>query len=1416
MFGCPLTSLFLVFHFFFSVRKLLFFFLFFFYAVMLPQFQYSARDATRSINSSASFMHMNPPRYYEDLLSSVETDRTLSMEESLTVTRPPSPSPLIFVSVPLPLEHGGALRCLTRAGEVAGLVRSPARASEKTNASYTTTASIARVNYAIGLDDALHTCRDAVAASYMAQSSDASSSEADGSDDDSSSSSNSSVQFDCKTISNTSDVSTDGSCPAGSLSRSVEWGVVWLHIFPKHIAGFLTVRDMTAVALVCRTSYAAVRQPWVWRALAASHFAVHPASVERVFNACVATTAAVARDDDAEKEAAVVDERTQRLLVAEPRAATPSSARLRTFSPQAREGVEEEARTVAVSTATVPWLMHENTETLASEDGVEMSEDEADDAEHFNGDAEEGYDPDGELNLTQPPTTSHTEDAAEADTATAVSTMAVARVATRAALAANSRYLWQTAAAAMPSPSSPVTSPLPEDEEKKEGDNEDMNAEANMDACVFAALPSTAVPAVSSPPPPVAAAGTTVPCTAPSERARPPTPSPLSSAPSLPVCVAATAAATAERLTTAREAKNHTSGSGGSGGKCSAGMNRAAAAVCEQLPPPSPAQLDCATSTGCLLHVADDVDADEEAAAMTDVLPSSAAASPTLYRHPSYVLEQATDVAMTSADVVAPALSTSSLREVCDAPSPEAAPVRCYTLCRATAERTLLRARPCFPWQYFTRFLYTNRVQSSLARYDELSRRARTELCRGAWDSAYGSLSHVVHALFQQGSCRGVEHLLRLAQALVRRASLCRHRGHVHLLAAFTDLCTAALLSPDCVDPAEVAELCARDELSALTPESWLQHYNDATHVASPVSLLGTVAQVPFLFPQHRTLCFCSSLAAYMRAYRVFGQTLTHLLCRAAEWATPGTEEELLVRALRETAQAKRCPPRCVAHFTRKACATADYALSLTSLDVRRAIDVLVGAWMRDCFSSEGAVHAAAMTQWTARSPDAATFARSTALDTRWLAWLTCEVHTFVYKELTDKLPARAAVTSVVLALTDHDRADGLVRIAAQYANYDVRTEDLDPPLPCHTNRRRVTQLLLHNALRLRPLHSTAALLLSHVYAAAEAAEEAEDGVSMASTVLTDCIHCWARRFSLLELGSGGAALTRRPFGTAAAPTYLHRRDRSPEVCYIPAELLVGRNRCLHMVADLAEATEQHQTLSFPYQMRAAMAMDRGYHLAAILELGRVMALSLDAGDVALRVRLLQDAVEAPSPLRTPRVTDEAPTPASATAASGDATTTMPAVVSRSASFESALRSHDAAAAVPSLSLTVSPSHSPLLESSLQLRPTYRVWLARMSGLLALLRPLECFAADGEGDDDAVMFSAGQSRSRRFSHELPSMTTRGYGSDHVSRVASLAFSETEGEGAVLNSWGSGIDASHVRAFLDELVDTAGGVFAVTN
>jgi hypothetical protein len=1365
---------------------------------MLPQFQRFTQEAG-SLDSNSSFTFLNSPRYSEDLLPSVETDHTLAEEAKPSAARVSSPSPLMHVSVPLPpaAETRGALST----GDVAGLVRSPASGMSAPTARPSCAGSFVerstlsqRRNFTSPDTDVMG--GDGGTRCWMELPSDAASSEG-GNHDDEDSRSNDSTRFESTAFINMSsnDFSVSASPSSSSSPQVAEWGVVWMHIFPQHIAGFLTVRDVVELGLVCRTAQAAVQQPWVWRSLAVCHYGVHAASVERVL--CFSAQQ-WARDGVSCKDGACDHRPTALLLMCDQH---------QQLQYQRLESDDAEVPAVTISTATTPWLMRETTLTLASEDGVEADEysSEGEGEEEETETAEYDGASDEDFNSTQLPQitgedgndavvgarTVHESEggggvpASAPVSAPAPASAVAAHVSTRAALASGSRYLWQTAAAAMPSPSSPIASPTPEGEDS----DDDAQSPGGLGP-----VPNSVAP---TPYPLLATA-------APSFCAAAPPPPPSTP---FPAC-AVVAPCAGELPTSAVEVLNSNSSS-----KCATALFRTAVR-CEQLPPPSPAQLDGSVGGEELQHTGEEEGKDSDdgasaAAAMTTTTQSDLFSSPTTRRHPSHVLEQTIDTAFgTGVDGAALAVPLpAAAAAMCDSPdaaaattlpslspSPASVPMHCYTLCRATAERSVLKATPDFPWLLFTRYLYANRVQTSLSRFLVLSRRAREELCRGSWEAAYGSLSHIIHAFFQQNSCRGVEHLRHLAQALVRRASLCRHRGHLHLVAAFTDLCTAALLCPDSVATSEVAELRARDEFSAVSPETWMHLYEDAAQVASPVALLGTVAQIPFLFPQRRALCFCSVVVAYMRAYRVFGQSLTHLLCRASEWAAPGTEEELLVRALRETEQAKQCPQRSSAHYVRKACATADYALSLTPLDRRRAVDVLTHAWVRDCFTSEGAVYSGAMTQWAAKSPDARRFTRTTTLESRWLAWLTCEVRTFVFTQLTDKLPAKTPLASVVLACTSYDRAESLVRIAAQYASYDMRTEDLYPPLPRHGNRRRIAQYLLHNALRLRPLHTTAALLLSRVYAAAEAEAEEEtgltaDGVSMSSAVLTDCIHRWARRFSLLELPCN-------PTGRRCATLtpYLHRRERCPDVCFIPSELLVGRNRCLHTVADLAEATEQHPSLSYPYQMRAAMAMDRGYHLAAIAEMGRIMKLSLDVNDVALRARFLQDALDAPSP----RFTEEV------------STTPSPRLPPsfRSASFESVPRTPDTSSSSP---------HSPSLESSLQSRTNHRVWLARLSGLVTLLRPPESFQRDGE-QEDAGSLGCSQSSSRFFSRELPSMTTRDYGSGHVSRVASMAFSEAEGDSALRSGsgGGDGVDAAHVRAFLEELVSSAGTLPAIAS
>ncbi|CAG9577778.1 hypothetical protein LMJF_29_0500 [Leishmania major strain Friedlin] len=1113
---------------------------------------------------------------------------------------------------------------------------------------------------------------------------------------------------------------------SSSVCRSTEErGVLWTQVFPLHISVYLRVRDVVEVSQVCRIAHCAVQQTWVWRSLAEHHHSIQPAALERTFSMAVRQWG--------EKRPT---ERPQRLCACSPLPLlTGTNSRASQRSVHFR--VETAARTAA-----------------GDDEDASIEEAETCELDSLSNDEDAG-----ELDTTQPPRYTDAEmpssaavAAAGAASAPASSTAVVEEVGSapprpgRPALphGASSRFLWQATAAAMPSPSSPVSSPPSEDDEAADA----------LEAPSVTPLPREAAGRGPAPLLPMVNAAAATACEA-----------------EQPNMCASPHSAVLTSLTEGQRSTTVVTGNGAGTLSDAKWHARRWAAAQECLPPPSPAELNSSvTGAGAT--------AEGDASSRTSISAGS------LRCHPSYVLEMATDVTVDGAASPMPAAALSSAahggRLSEQVPIPTAA-VYSFTLCRATAERTVLHSVPEFPWKAFTQYLHINRVGRSLSQLKALSNIARAELCRGgAWDAAYGALSRAIHVLFQAGSCRSVEHLTHLAETLVRRASLCRHRGHLYVLAAFTDLSVAWMLCPDRTASSDLAELRARKELAQESPATWLQRCNDAAHVATPVALLGIIAQVPTLFPQNRALCLCSALTFYIYAKRTLRHSLTHLLCRAAECMTPSTEEELLVTALREVAAAQLSKEVASAQ---KACATADYAFSLLPLHMRSAAETLAAAWVRDCFPPDGPASTATITGWADVAPESLAYIRATPLEARWLAWLVCEVRWFAYEELMGPLPYQTALLSIVFGPTTSSRADGLVRLSMQYANADVRSEDLRPALPHGTSRGHLAQNLLESALQLRPLHPTAALLLARMHA-----RDAE-GLGRANAVLTDSIHAWAQRFSMLALrGSAEVKLGVAPEDQQAPPVresttalaYLHRRDRRPELCFIPSELLVERSRCLHTIADIAEATEQHPTLSYPYQMRAAMAMDRGYHLGAVMELNCIMMLTMDPNDIALRVRFLQDAIAMAS--------SSTEADASATAAEGI--------------------SDLASAGIAAASGGNGNSDGDLALPSLQLVPLYCAWAAKMSGLLTLLRPPMSTSPGSQ-----------QLRSRFPGREwLPapsgagsSMSSEG----HVSRIASMAFSDGDDEATLMGAATDEFDAGHVRAFLEDLLSPTAAPLAFT-
>ncbi|TPP52685.1 Ca2+-ATPase N terminal autoinhibitory domain family protein [Leishmania donovani] len=1223
------------------------------------------RRADDDIRACAGTSAPSSPSYRDELASCADTERTF-VADSHSLASPPSPAPLVYVSLTLPSSEHPSLR----------LSLAPAMVSREGNSTSANLEDVAdeqrcpRCFCAYLEPTEIHAVGDDL-------------------------------------FNDTGASSVSARCSrSSSVYRSAEeWGVLWTQVFPLHISVYLRVRDVIEVSQVCRMAHGAAQQTWVWRSLAEHHHSIQPAALEQTFSMA-------AREWDEERPT----ETPQRL-----RSCSPLPLLTGTNSRTPQRSVHFRAETAAHT---------------AAGDDEDASSEEAETGELDTLSNDEGA---GELDTTQPPRYT---DAAMPSSAAVAAAGAASAPASPAAVAeevdsaphrsglralpsgTSARFLWQATAAAMPSPSSPVSSPPPEDDEAADASE-----------------------ASSVTPLPREAAG-------------------RSPAPLLSMVTAAAATA------------------------CGAEQPNMCA-------PPHSAVLTFLTEGQRSTTALNSSVTGAEATAEGDASSRTAFFAGPLRCHPSYTLEMATDVTVDGAASPMPAAALSSAAHNGRLPeqaSISTAAVYSFTLCRATAERTVLHSAPEFPWKAFTQYLHINRVQRSLSQLKALSNIARAELCRGgAWDAAYGALSRAIHVLFQAGSCRSVEHLTHLAETLVRRASLCRHRGHLYVLAAFTDLSVAWMLCPDSTASSDLAELRARKELAQESPATWLQRCNDAAHVATPVALLGIIAQVPTLFPQNRALCLCSALTFYMYAKRMLRHSLTHLLCRAAECMTPGTEEELLVTALREVAAAQQSKEVTSAQ---KACATADYAFSLLPLHVRSAAETLMAAWVRDCFPPDGPASTATITDWADVAPESLAYIHATPLEVRWVAWLVCEVRWFAYEELMGPLPCQTALLSIVFGPTANSRADGLVRLSMQYANADVRSEDLRPALPHGTSRGHLAQNLLESALQLRPLHPTAALLLARMHA-----RDAE-GLGRANAVLTDSIHAWAQRFSMLGLrGSAEVKLDVAPEDQQAPPVresatvlaYLHRRDRRPEVCFIPSELLVERSRCLHTIADIAEATEQHPTLSYPYQMRAAMAMDRGYHLAAVMELNRIMTLTMDPNDIALRARFLQDAIAMASS------STEADASATASATAAEGILDLASVGTAAASGGN--NSSDGELALPS-----SASTPPL--PSLQLVPLYRAWAARMLGLLTLLR-----------SPVSTIPGSQQLRSRFPGREwLPAPSGAGPSTSsegHVSRVASMAFSDGDDEATLVGAATDEFDAAHVRAFLEDLLSPTAAPLALT-
>lgn len=306
--------------------------------------------------------------------------------------------------------------------------------------------------------------------------------------------------------------------------------------------------------------------------------------------------------------------------------------------------------------------------------------------------------------------------------------------------------------------------------------------------------------------------------------------------------------------------------------------------------------------------------------------------------------------------------------------------------------------------------------------------------------------------------------------------------------------------------------------------------------------------------------------------------------------------------------------------------------------------------------------------------------------------------------------PCEALMHHLAVSRSRRSQAAALTRLAALYSRAAALSREgeeegegeeeegmalalvLALPMPADTTGAAVALRLLHTAAHVAPGSVAAHLALAHLYSQqeGEGVVLSDRGLphlhSTAYDILSQCLHHYAVPYTptaavttvaaVVNDGEGDENYGGSALGPPPLPSYLRRRERSPYVCFIPAELLTARSRVtksssgsggaaaaaalalLHpgppaatttttarvshrSLADVYEAAAHDPRRPYPRHLRAAIALDAATraaspaspstHLlllaAADKEMAAAVALSLSERDVALRLRFLTDSL---------------------------------------------------------------------------------------------------------------------------------------------------------------------------------------------
>ncbi|CAD2213396.1 hypothetical protein AGDE_12892 [Angomonas deanei] len=485
-------------------------------------------------------------------------------------------------------------------------------------------------------------------------------------------------------------------------------------------------------------------------------------------------------------------------------------------------------------------------------------------------------------------------------------------------------------------------------------------------------------------------------------------------------------------------------------------------------------------------------------------------------------------------------------------------------LCRATSNRIAVQNANHFPWKRYMEFLYANRVGNFLC----LQKKSERAVEEGEKKQLLRGYKNVIFCYYQEGVVYR-EHMLHLVSLIEKTAVIKgRRKGDIQC-----DWITMECLHTVGERTLKVDSFLDSKKKVVSSFAELSEQVNNCARYTTPLCVLQPFRE--FLHYSKKSNqssnCFLMYLFLYMEVYFSLGFDNAALL-RLATVHGKKPSEKLLLCAVQQLTQNRELSSQ-----------NAEMAVNLVSPSLRQRATTEGGAWMKT-FILTSAVSltkaASELERYRQECLLVASPADSHALALAYFVLgLTCSSETTAVEALS---------RSLVLAPFAHLQSAILLRMADVYMD-DTKTS---VALPTATSARSVATRLLQIAVSVHPANGAAHVSLAKLY------RQHRHNTNAAHELLSRYIkYCfkWSRE----------------------------------GFTYVPSAIYVSRSQCMKKsaVSDAETALTLNPRCSFSYQLLAARHMDRRRLEAADEELKKILLLTLQVSDIAIRCRFLVDSI---------------------------------------------------------------------------------------------------------------------------------------------------------------------------------------------